>query len=113
MPLALAMAVGHYQAALYGHARLEASEVANETASLVGRGGVPPSVAKEQAERILTGESDLHQVVVEISERPISSGLRAVVVDISARSPGLVPGTSVDVVVRAVSVTSRRLGISS
>lgn len=108
MPLFLAVALWQYQAALHGHARVEAGVVANETASLVGHAGVPPSVASQQAKELLIGESDLDEVVVEISERPISPGVWAVVVDVRARSAGLVPGTSIDVVVRGVAVTSRR-----
>jgi hypothetical protein len=107
MPLFLTVALVQQQTALHGHARAEAGLVANETASLVGHIGIPATLAKEQAERILREQTDLTEVVVEITQRQIGSGIRVVVVDVTARSPGVVPGTTIDVVVRGVAVMGR------
>ena len=94
-PVFVALAFAAFQAALWTHARTEARVVARDTAALVARSGVGADDAAAAANAVLTSDTRLSNIVVDVTE---DDGV--VVVIITADAPGILRWTS-----RAVSVT--------
>lgn len=95
-PMFVVLAVAAFQAALWSHAKTEARVVARDTAALIARSGVTAADARASAATVLTSDTDLRNVVVNVSN---AGGVIAVTV--VADAPGIIRGTSTK-----VSVTS-------
>ena len=96
-PIFVVLAFAAFQAAMWGHARTEARVIARDTAALVARSGVPPADARESAIAVLAADTDLRRLDVAVD----NDG-RLVTVRVSGAAPGIIRGTSTDVVVTAV-----------
>ena len=88
-PLFVVLAFAAFQAAMWGHAKTEARVVARDTAGLVARSGVTVGDAQASATAILTSDTDLRNVSVQVS-----SGSGVVTVTVTGEAPGIIRGTS-------------------
>ncbi len=95
-PLFVVLAFAAFQAALWGHAKTEARVVARDTAGLVARSGVADGDALASASAVLTADTDLRNVSVDVQ----SAG-GVVTVTVTGDAPGIIRGTSSRVSVRA------------
>jgi uncharacterized membrane protein len=93
-PVFVVLAFAAFQAALWSHAKTEARVVARDTAALVARSGVAANDAEASATEVLEADTDLRNVVVTATA---SDGL--VTVTVTADAPGIIMGTSTDLVV--------------
>ncbi len=95
-PMFVVLAFAAFQAALWSHARTEARVIARDTAALVARSGVAAGDAQASATAILTADTDLRNVAVEVR----STG-GVVTVTVTGDAPGIIRGTA-----NSVAVTS-------
>jgi hypothetical protein len=84
-PVAIAVALAAFQAALWTHARTEARAIARDAAVLVARTGEPEGAVKASAERLLDEQQSLTDA--EISIDPSDPSL--VVVTVDGTAPGI------------------------
>ena len=95
-PMFVFLAFAAFQAAMWNHARTEARIVARDTAALVARSAVDPDAAHASALAVLSADTDLRDVRVEIDR---AGGVVAVTV--RGDAPGIIRGTSSDLAVTA------------
>jgi hypothetical protein len=88
-PLFIVLAFAAFQAALWGHAKTEARVIARDTAGLVARSGVAAGDARASAGAILSSDTDLRNVSVDVTN---ASGV--VTVTVTGDAPGIIRGTS-------------------
>ena len=93
-PVFVVIAFAAFQAAMWRHARTEARFVARDTAVQVARYQTPSGDARASAQAVLAADTDLRGSDVAIM---VTADL--VTVTVSGRAPGILRGTSADVVV--------------
>ncbi|MEO6653548.1 MAG: hypothetical protein ABIP17_12925 [Ilumatobacteraceae bacterium] len=84
-PVAIAVALAAFQAALWTHARTEARAIARDAAVLVARSGEPEGAVLASSERLLDEQQSLTDAVMEID----ASGPSLVVVTVDGTAPGI------------------------
>ncbi len=93
-PMFVFLAFAAFQAAMWSHARTEARVVARDTAALVARSAVDAGDAQAAALAVLSADTDLRDVRVEIDR---TGGVVAVTV--RGAAPGIIRGTSSELAV--------------
>lgn len=88
-PMFVFLAFAAFQASMWSHARTEARVVARDTAALIARSGVAPADAEASAMTVLTADTDLRNVTIDIGT---ASGV--VTVTVRGDAPGIIRGTS-------------------
>ncbi len=91
-PVFIVLAFMAFQASMWSHARTEARALARNSAALVARNGADPGDVERNAEAVLG--VDVNLVDADMS---IQNDGELVTARITARAPGLIRGTSVDV----------------
>lgn len=84
-PVAIAVALAAFQAALWTHARTEARAIARDAAVLVARAGEPEGAVKASAEQLLGEQQSLTDAEVSIDGTDPS----LVVVKVDGTAPGI------------------------
>lgn len=87
-PMFVVVGFAAFQAALWSHARTEARVVARDTAALVARSGVGTEDARAAAEAILTADTSLRDVRVEVVATP-----ELATVTVRGDAPGIIRGS--------------------
>ena len=93
-PVFVVVAFAGFQAAMWSHARAEARAAARDVAAQVARSGDSPALVESAWEAALLQNSAIRDPDVVIDDRG-----DIVVVTVTATAPGIVRGTSTEVVV--------------
>jgi hypothetical protein len=88
-PMFFVVAMLTFQSAMWSHARTEARVRVRDVAGLVARSGLSASNAEAQVRASMNNDSLLQEIFIEVTDRGES-----VRVQLRARAPGIVRGTS-------------------